>query len=240
MTVVIGDPSTLVNGLNAFHIAVKKGHCHIVDILIKSNGKLIQMLSADGRNPVMIAAYERKLEILSIIHDNIDPTLWIEAYSQCDPDGNTAFHYASWGGSIDCVKYLIQNCKGSLEEIEELISRGNRENLSPLQFAVAGKHVELISYLSSITKSAEADSSLLGYNAIHRAVMYGSMESLEVLLSSNPSNIHATSSNGSTILHLASQHGYLDIIKLLCERLQFDVNAQNEYGLTPLMFACIG
>jgi len=40
-------------------------------------------------------------------------------------------------------------------------------------------------------------------------------------------------------LHLAAQKGFTDIVKLLIES-GADVNAKNDYGLTPLHFSAIG
>ena len=53
-------------------------------------------------------------------------------------------------------------------------------------------------------------------------------------------SVESRAFNGNTVLHLASQHGGLDIVKYLVEEYGADVAVQNDYDLSPLHFACIG
>jgi ankyrin repeat protein len=84
------------------------------------------------------------------------------------------------------------------------------------------------------------------YNSLHRAAISGSFETVKFLLSSSTPTagqhgvpIDSKAYNGNTALHLAAQHGSLDIIQYLIDE-KADVNVQNDYDLIPLHFACIG
>ena len=46
--------------------------------------------------------------------------------------------------------------------------------------------------------------------------------------------------NNTTILHIAAHRGYLQIIQYLIENSKVEIDMQDEYGWTPLMFAIIG
>ena len=69
--------------------------------------------------------------------------------------------------------------------------------------------------------------------------MTGSWESVQFLLKKNV-EIDCRSANDSTPLHLACQNGHLAIVSALILEHHADMNAQNAYGLTPLMFCSIG
>lgn len=133
--------------------------------------------------------------------------------------------------------------------IEENIidpSTKNSEGLTAIQFAIAGKHIEIVQYLSKLSSgSLAAETTDSGLTGLHRAAIYGSLETIKLLLSANCETVDAvsvesTAYNGNTVLHLSAQHGGMDIIKYLIEECSASVNVQNDYDLTPLHFACLG
>ena len=235
-----------VNGINSFLIACKKGHTSIAEIFVKYHPTLVESCtSGNQRNGLMLAAFEG--------HDPM-----VQYLSQFDAmklardnTKNNALHYASWGGHLNIVKYLIDQCAYDP-------SMTNAEGLSALQFATAGNHIEVIQYLTNkldFNEVAELSGacSESGYNSLHRAALCGSLEALKLLLpcatadvasvtssSSTLALVDAKAVNGSTCLHLAAHHGHLNIVTFLVTSYGANVHATNDYGLTPLMFACIG
>lgn len=95
-----------------------------------------------------------------------------------DTLGNNALHYASWGGRLLIVKILIEN-----RQFDPLVK--NEEGLSAIQFATAGKHIDLVRYLAALSSGdLLSESSDSGYNSLHRAAIYNSLETIKLLLSS--------------------------------------------------------
>ena len=95
-----------------------------------------------------------------------------------DALGNNALHYASWGGKLPIVKTLI-------EKIKFNPSLKNEEGLSAIQFATAGKHIEIVHYLSELDSgNLLIESSDSGYNSLHRAAIYNSLDTIKLILSS--------------------------------------------------------
>ena len=123
----------------------------------------------------------------------------------------------------------------------------NEEGLGAIQFATAGKHVDIVRYLSEISSgSLLSESSGFGFNSLHRAAISGSLETIKLLLSENVNpdgpilSVESRAHNGNSVMHLAAQYGSLETVLYLIEQHDAQVNIQNDYDLTPLHFACIG
>lgn len=226
-----------VNGISSFLIACKKGHTSVVEVFVKHKSSILESkTSGNLRNGLMLAAFEGHEQTVQYLA-SFDITK-----VGTDTAGNNALHYAAWGGHLKIVQYLVNQCSCD-------VSATNNEGLSAMQFATAGNHVELVKYLTEIAAGADkqdliAACSESGYNSLHRAAMCGSLDALKLLLSSSSSTpslvVEAKTVNGSTCLHLASHHGNLEVVTFLVDQHHADVHATNDFGLTPLMFSCIG
>jgi receptor-interacting serine/threonine-protein kinase 4 len=181
----------------------------------------------------MLAAFEGHEEILRIIVNANK-----ERAMDSDIVGNTTLHYAAWGGHLPIVMFLIE-VMGHDAFVK------NNEGLTPMQLAAAGNCHAIVSYLLETPDGVDLakETSSGGLNTLHRAVVYGALDVVKLLTSSSKekaASLDATTANESTVLHLASQHNRLEVLKHLLEVGQCDTNAQNEYGLTPLHLSCIG
>jgi ankyrin repeat protein len=254
----------LVNNFNCLHIACKKGYDEIIlAILAKYPDMLFTRTQPDYRTTLMIAAFEKQDKVLIVLWDQFLkisttstsslPNNNNSFLSMIDASGNTALHYAAWGGSNICTKFLLEHCHSDAWQT-------NNETMTPLQFAVVKNKLEIVKYLSNMMmknkgftlQDIAAETSITGYNSIHRAAMYGSLDTIKYLLdkdnddddvkkNTNQQTYHdIRTGNGSTALHLASSHGHLDLVKYLIHDHNADVNVQNEYGSTPLHSACSG
>ena len=124
----------------------------------------------------------------------------------------------------------------------------NREGLGAMQFAAAGKHVEIVDFLLKYDPNQVINEiSDSGLNSLHRAAISGSLDTIKLLLSPKGSQdspdlsaVEYRAHNGCSVLHLAAQYGHIEIIQYLVEEFNAEVNVQNDYSLTPLHFACIG
>ena len=138
------------------------------------------------------------------------------------------------------MKYLI-------EENRFDPAAKNDEGLGALQFAAAGKHVEIVDFLLKCNPNQVINEiSDSGFNSLHRAAISGSLDTIKLLLSKKGSqdgvdlSVECKAHNGCSVLHLAAQYGKIEIIQYLVEEFNAGINVQNDYSLTPLHFACIG
>jgi ankyrin repeat protein len=181
----------------------------------------------------MIAAAEGSVEIINLLLDTLRSIGDANGVGDQDSVGNTALHYASWQGHLDCCKLLIEHKANPLLK--------NKDGMPPVHFAAAGNHILVVEYLMSL-ESAATDPEVIspgGLNNLHRACMHGSLETVRALVEKHRADISSKSGqNGNTPLHFAAHGGYIEIVKFLIE-CGAAVNDCNDYGLTPLHLACI-
>jgi ankyrin repeat protein len=245
------DLFALINGLNAVHVASKKGHCEVIKALVSREPLLLRSRAHDLRDPYMFAAYEGQEAALLMLHDlevSLEAELGAPLVEPVDSSGNTSLHYAAWGGHLSCVKFLAtthyHSSRNSCNHPHKLL---NHDLISPLQFAAAGDHADIVFFLSSLSQSQSQtgndgrhdDVSVSGMTAVHRAAAYGSFETVKLLVESQGLDPWAKTQNGSTALHMAAQHGHDSIVRFLCDLSAAQVDCRNDYGLTPLHFGCI-
>ena len=69
--------------------------------------------------------------------------------------------------------------------------------------------------------------------------MYGSFETVRLLVDQKLVDPLARTATGSTGVHLAVKGNHLPLVKYLIEVLNFEVNAKDQFSLTSLHLACI-
>lgn len=73
---------------------------------------------------------------------------------------------------------------------------------------------------------------------IHRAVIKGNLSEVKCLLQKDPQALNLKTEKGLSALHLASELGYPDIVKLLVEKGAY-VNVRDVYSMSPLHWASL-
>jgi ankyrin repeat protein len=227
------DVHILVNGLNVFHVVSKKGYVELIDLLLAYDPSLFRSRSTDQRDAFMLASFEGRLNVLQVLRsyerETFDDITNDEAV---DDNGNSSLHYAAWGGHVECVRFLVEECGKDINIV-------NNDQISPLQYAAAGNHTPVVEYLSIISHS-KSDESISGISPLHRAAAYGSYECLVAFIEQYHCEVESRTQNNSTALHFAAQHGHKEIVEYLCEHAKAMVDPENSYGVTPLQFACMG
>ena len=175
--------------------------------------------------------------------------------------------YATLGGHIDIVTYLIKNCKCDPHQ-------DSKDGEIPLYLACFRRHYEIVTYLSrcnptigilnirrdtplhiacllgelntvehllplsSVDVNAKDPS---GHTPLHMVCLFGGLQPLVIanlLLSSSSVDVNIRNKDGFVPLHIACHHGLSDIIKLLVSKSSVDVNVEASDGSTPLHTAC--
>ncbi|KAJ8121057.1 hypothetical protein ONZ43_g2399 [Nemania bipapillata] len=140
-------------------------------------------------------------------------------------------YYASLLGIEEIVKWLEDegldcNCKGGLYGF-------------PLQAAVVGKHIAIVSHL--INRSADVNSEGGHFTTALMAAASVATPEIANLLIEAGADVSVTNRGGCTALHAAAKRGNVDIINaLLGAGASIDLRAsQVRSGRTPLHYACI-
>ena len=125
-----------------------------------------------------------------------------------DDEGQTALHKAAMFGNVESMHLLLE--KGA--DPNNIDNSGN----TPLHVAIiTGGHIEVVSTL--ITKTDLRIRKDDGQNALHLAIRYHKVDSIDLMLNHTQASevTTATSDYGYTPLHLAVSLGHLDTVERL-------------------------
>ncbi|XP_046573612.1 protein TANC1-like [Haliotis rubra] len=182
--------------------------------------------------------------------------------SQVDDVGDNALHWGCRGGHLGSVKYLLSLCsldinskgKGGKTPLmqaaswrharvcELLVSRG--ANLSQVDdnsnnvLHIASK-VGRLDVMKSLLSQGNVNISSRGTHGrtpLMNAAYYGKRKVFD-LLANKGGLTHLVDDQGHNILHLASMHGYLWMVKHIISQNMADINARDKNGKTAAMIA---
>ena len=178
------------------HLAAANGHLEILHHFAIKFKEESSLLMKDG-SPLHYAAYNGHLEVVKFFSEAMkcDPTI-------SDNFGKTSLHYASQNGHSNIVKYLTDFCHC------DPVRRDNNK-MSPLCLAVATGQLEIIKYY--MTKITKLDSAAL----LCSAVSSGHIGVVKFFIEDMKCDTHFTDDLGRSLLHLASEHGHLEVVKYL-------------------------
>jgi len=91
--------------------------------------------------------------------------------------------------------------------------------------------------VAAIAEHLNSTGVVVNDQAIIKAVEIGETEHVQILLRSG-ANIHARTSTGQSLLHVAAIHGHIAITGILLTRIKYDADFDDE-GLTPLLYAAL-
>lgn len=202
--------------------------------MLEANPSSISSTTGDDLTPLMLAASEGDVEVIRTILDKagMEKRTFVNVQNSA---GNSALHICVWNGHEECCRVLV-------EEFGADVGAKNKDKMSPIQFAAAGNHVNIVEYLGSVSVETDTETfSASGLNSLHRACMHGALETVMALVARSKMDPNvAAYGSGNNALHLAAMGGYTSIVKYLVENTSVERNAQNKSGLTALHFACAG
>lgn len=141
--------------------------------------------------------------------------------------GDSVLHFAVKCCGVDVVQALVSN------GCTKLINTVNSKGLTPLHVAVRYQSavVKLLLEIDGI--DINAMESVVNWTPLKLAVRYGSIHTVNLLLSDRRIKVNTLDHNGTNELHIAASDGSPELIKLLIES-GVDVNAVSTKGQTPL------
>ncbi|XP_017885030.1 serine/threonine-protein phosphatase 6 regulatory ankyrin repeat subunit A-like isoform X2 [Ceratina calcarata] len=203
------------------HLAAASTHgVDCLEVLLQNNVR-INVQSEGGRTPLyMSAIHGRFTRSKSLLDAGAPPDVE-------DKNGNTALHVAAWFGH-ECLTTTL------LEYGASPAAR-NTEHRTPLHLSCLAGHIEVCRKLLQADSRRIDSKDIGGWTPLHCAAFKGSVDCLDLLLSSG-ANFRLTDNDNRLALHYAaSQDHYLCVFTLI--GFGSDANAQDIDGATPLHLA---
>ncbi|XP_030849791.1 ankyrin-3-like [Strongylocentrotus purpuratus] len=141
--------------------------------------------------------------------------------------GRTSLQYATEGGCLAVVRYLISQGAD--------VNESNNAGWTALHFAAQVGHLHIVDYL--LGQGAEVSKGGVdGISPLHVAAFIGCYDVTEHLLRQGAKVNEVTKEKGSTALHVGVQNGHLDITKCLLNH-EAEIDATDNDGWTSLHIA---
>ncbi|XP_056019552.1 ankyrin-2-like isoform X15 [Ostrea edulis] len=224
--------SSLLNGLNALHLASKEGHIDIVQELLK-RGANVEAATKKGNTALHIASLAGHLNIVKLLVDN-GAKYDVQAHV-----GFTPLYMAAQEGHADVVKYLLSSGANQ--------SLSTKDGFTPLAVALQQGHERVVSVLLENDTKGKVK-----LPALHVTARKDDVKSAALLLQNEQNNVDGQTKTGGLVndttkdnhsvgsgftpLHIAAHYGNTNVGSLLIQR-GADVNFKAKNNITPLHVA---
>ena len=227
------------NGRRALHVAAEMGSLEVTKLLVERQEvsysdteleyvvaldraitklKRLNVHDKDGNTPLHLAAAAGKTNILSYLSSaGCD-------LRSCNTHGEYPLTLAARYGRNDTVKLLLQSCPAV--KCDEMMT-------SALTAAVVAGQVETTEVLLSSGAPVDGEEN---EKPIHIALRMGHKE-IVILLLQYGANLTFRTDRGNTPLHLASEAGYLSLVKYIIGKQTDGMCSLNDENETPLHLA---
>ena len=197
------DPnqSDSAGGRTALHWAVRNGNAEIVDLLIEG-GADVNKGDQAGKTALSHAAESGKVDLTNkLIAAGAD-------VNQRDLVGGNSVLWAAGLGNAETLAIVVG--AGGNVDVRDI------NGLTPLQWAAQTGKTDSMKILIAAGADVNAVDLLGGESVLMRAARSGKVESVNLLLESGTDTGIKTKLGGSA-LHIASEYGSADIVKILVE-----------------------
>ncbi|XP_069104161.1 uncharacterized protein [Argopecten irradians] len=250
---VTSDESTVL------HLAAFNGNAELC-MYIKSNiPNIVQALDGEGWNALHAAASSGSLDTYKeLVQAGLSPTITTKG-------GSSVLHLAAYYGHADLVKYIMKTTQklvplidkagrtalhdgaasGNMDVYNELINAGLSPTDSPhdgttvLHIAAENCHSDLARHIIIKTPDIVLYMDHTGKTALHAAAAGGTWALFKKVCQFGISP-KCTTDNGSTVLHIAAEHGNVPLVKTLVQGISELVHIVDDEGRTAMHFAAAG
>ncbi|XP_029832405.3 transient receptor potential cation channel subfamily A member 1 homolog [Ixodes scapularis] len=217
----VGDGANAIDawGMTPLHHAALSGNSHVVRCLLPYASVNKEATDKQGRTALHNAATVGDTEVVRLLLEhgaNVNAV---------DKKGLTAVHIAAKEGSLDALRTLCSDADKDLvngerpleqQQAAELLSRKDKQQMTPLHYAVEGKHLEVARYLLERGVNPDAPS-CTGHTALHLAAMHCG-EAMCRLLVEHGATLDALAEENRTPLLLAATSDRAPIVAFLLDR----------------------
>eukprot|EP00873_Tetraselmis_striata_P025958 jgi/Tetstr1/446222/TSEL_033766.t1 len=236
-------------GWTALHLAAKKGHAEVVQLLLRGveggPGADISCPDKHGMTALHWAALRGHAAVVELLLRGVEggPAADI---SCPDENGMTALHCAAPGGRTAVVKLLLRGVEGGPGAD---ISCTDKHGRTPLHFAALKGHAGVVELLLRGAEGGPAANISCkdedAMTALHWAASGGHAAVVELLLKGveggPAADISCTDKNGMTALHRAASGGHAEVVELLLPGVEggpgADISCTDEEGMMALHWA---
>ena len=235
-------------GCSPLHYAVHNNHLEVVRYFINEQHCDPMTRDNDGNTPLHYACDHGSAHIVQYLLSTgkVDP-LAKNKYGETpmykqDYGRLHQLHLAAHHGWVDIVIDLITNYKCDTN-CKDSCGR------TPLYYAASNNHLEVVRYFINEHHCDPMTRDNDGNTLLHIACNYRHAQIVQYLLSTGKVDPLAKNNNGETpmfklnywnripLLHLAAQHGWMDIVIDLITKYKCDTNCKDFHELTPLHYA---
>ena len=218
-------------GILPIHTACQSGNIQLVEYLVDVVGCDIKSLTNSHQSCAVFACMSGNLDLLRLLVTKYSFDLTVT-----DKDGFTLLHYAAEKGHNHIIEWLVEEHK--------LDPHSTSNNATTtLHKAASGGDANTVKYLYE-TYSLDVNSTTTTnkYTPLHSATVKSHIPVVQYLTKLPQCNVTAKDSDGSTVLHLSSKHGYVELLKHYMGNhtvLLENANLYDSNNLSPLDVGCI-
>jgi ankyrin repeat protein/L-ascorbate metabolism protein UlaG (beta-lactamase superfamily) len=212
--------SKTVTGSTPLHVAVMRGHKKLMEYLI-GEGANIDALDKEGRTPLICAIMSRKADLAhTLVKRGADVTIKSK-------EGASAIVYTLFFGPQDLIEPILDHGQ---DVNERFIGE-----VTLMQGAAAMGNTNAMKILYERGADVNAISER-GETALYFCVREGKTEIATWLFSHGARARCELEGSGRNLLHLATLHGFTDIVELLVDN-GVDLDDRDSFGNTALQYA---
>lgn len=186
------------SGIDAFHVAAKKGHLGIVKKLLSIWPELCKFCDSSNTSPLYSAAVQDHLDVVNAILDADASSVRIVR-----KNGKTALHTAARYGLVRIVKALMDRDPG-------IVCIKDKKGQTALHMAVKGQSTAAVEDILLADSSILNERDKKGNTAVHIATRKSRPLILSLLLSYTSLDVNAINNQRETAMDLADKLQYGD------------------------------
>ena len=216
------------NGSMAMHLACEHGHIEILQYLSKLKECNIDLARDDGMTCLHIAVICRKVDIVNYLINDMRCNL-----NNKDHNLRTPLYLACEQGYLEVMKTLLAK-----DECDPNIKSDTGQNC--LHVAVDKGDTSAVNCLLKSSKIMVNITNEEGFTPFFTACYLGNIQIVCTLLSCKSCNPRIKSKSNQDCLHAACASGNVKVVQFLVGNwtLMFDINGQDNEGVTALFLAC--
>eukprot|EP00435_Cladocopium_sp_Y103_P035370 s926_g9.t1 len=201
------SPNAEVDGSVSLHFAAFNGHKEAIWLLLEARAETdVRNSSEQGLTPLLLATQSGQVDAVRfLIEAGANPSL-----ATLDDLGATPLQVAAEQGLLDIVQLLIQ---AGVDVNKALPSDGRTALYAAAQFDRVAVVSLLLESRADMQKALTIGTT--GATPSYIAAHQGNVEVLRALLEHRADVNQATADDGFTLLHIASQEGHDQVVRLL-------------------------